>query len=750
MKEVNALFVSVAMLMFSPAAFGEDGYIESEGDAFVNLGHCAGPNTKIAVDLQMTELRFNTYPFGSYGGSRATSSNATNAFELYVSHGGDEIPRFSFEYSSGNTRCAHNCDYASLERYILSFDAQSQMYSSTNLTSGGKLFTLSFTDKPRMTATSTYPISLFGGCSKTCACTNDHFVGSVKMKVYGVKIWESGTLVKDFVPCLQSGVPGLRDMVNNVFVTGVDVTKVKYGGDIMEKGDAYIDIGDIPGDGANGRSLYLYPSYQVGPQTRIELDYTLLSNSMSTTPFLFSAYNGSGKNMEFWIYGGGSYATTINNVQLYKGSGNGGIGDLGIVPVKNTAGIRRTVSMNSNSVAIITAGYTNAVRTVTADKALTTTLGNMVVGARSSLTRFLPLRVYGFRLYENDALVRNYVPLVTNGIPAMIDTVNGGVLYPLVKGGNGTTIRDRVAGAGGVFDEHTTEAEKDAYLEFPGTGSGLDTGYHVTPNSCIEVDFSIWNTYDVPSTNQKFVNQSSNSCVRLEAVAGNYNSLWWQYADGNGSDNCNVALSNERGQYILDGYNGKVTIKRGDNVIKDITMSTTRTKTAGDADDCLKIGLANAYMRLYGLKISESGTEVRNYVPCVTNGVAGLFEKYTKTFFPLTGGKVSGKTAANEDEFVTVPQPARLTRTGTGSTTTLACFAPSAQSYEWYEDGVRMPGETSDSLTLNWERPKAKAGNNVHTYSVKPVYTVFNEKVPGEAVIATVEYMPLGSTMFMR
>ena len=178
-------------------------------------------------------------------------------------------------------------------------------------------------------------------------------------------------------------------------------------------------------------------------------------------------------------------------------------------------------------------------------------------------------------------------------------------------------------------------------------------------------------------------------------------------------------------------------------------MTDTRTRTDGSESN-LKIGYSNARMRLYGLKISESGTEVRNYVPCVTNGVAGLFEKYTKTFFPLTGGKVSGKTAANEDEFVTVPQPARLTRTGTGSTTTLACFAPSAQSYAWYEDGVRMPGETSDSLTLNWERPKAKAGNNVHTYSVKPVYTVFNEKVPGEAVIATVEYMPLGSTIFMR
>ena len=111
---------------------------------------------------------------------------------------------------------------------------------------------------------------------------------------------------------------------------------------------------------------------------------------------------------------------------------------------------------------------------------------------------------------------------------------------------------------------------------------------------------------------------------------------------------------------------------------------------------------------------------------------------------------MSGKTAVGAVEFITVPQPARLTRTGTGSTTTLTCFAPSAQSYEWYEDGVRMPDETSNSLTLNWELEKAKPHNNIHTYSVKPVYIVFNEKVLGEAVTATVEYTPLGTMLCIQ
>ena len=736
---IGAAAIAVCGMCLTASA--EDGYIESEGDAFISLGHCAGPNTKIAVDLQMTELKFNTFPFGSYGNNKTK-----DCFELYVSHGGDEIPRFSFEYSEAGVRCAHNCNKATLERYVLSYDAHAQLYSSTNVTCGGSLFTESFADKTPPTETSACPISLFGGCYKKYAAQTDHFVGAAKMKVYGVKIWESGTLVKDFVPCLASGIPGLRDVINKTFVTGVDPLKVKYGGDILEMDDGHIDIGDKLSDGTNGQSLYLYPSYQFGPQTRMELDCALLTNSTSTTPFFFSAYNGSGKNMEIWG-NGGYYAFTINGSQIY---GTSNIGDFQYVPAKDAAGVRRTLSMNSNSVAIITAGYTNAVKTVTTDKALTTTLGNMVVGARSSLTRFLPLRVYGFRLYENDALVRNYVPLVTNGVPAMIDTVNGGVLYPLVKGGNGTK-RALVAGAGGVFDEHTAESEGDAYLQFPGNVS-LDTGYRVTPNSCIDADFSLWDTYVIANGNEELIYQASGTYVRFAAATDN--NFWWRYYDYPSSGNpstigSSINVSNERHQYKFDSYNGRVVFKTGDKVLYDVAMTDTRTRTDGSESN-LKIGYSNARMRLYGLKISESGEVVRDFVPCMTNGVAGLYEKYTKTFFPLTGGKVSGKTAANEDEFVTEPQPARLMSSGTDSTATLTCFAPSAQSYEWYEDGVRMLGETSDSLTLNWERSKAKMNNHTHTYSVKPVYTVFNEKVLGEAAEATVEYTPLGIVIRIR
>ena len=106
---------------------------------------------------------------------------------------------------------------------------------------------------------------------------------------------------------------------------------------------------------------------------------------------------------------------------------------------------------------------------------------------------------------------------------------------------------------------------------------------------------------------------------------------------------------------------------------------------------------------------------------------------------------MSGATLKGE-AFQIAPQPAKLTSSSGRNTATLTCLAAGAQSYEWYEDGVLLPGETSDALTLTWTNEKP----HVRTYSVVPVYTVFNETVKGDPVTAEVEYAPMGVTIVIR
>ena len=152
-----------------------------------------------------------------------------------------------------------------------------------------------------------------------------------------------------------------------------------------------------------------------------------------------------------------------------------------------------------------------------------------------------------------------------------------------------------------------------------------------------------------------------------------------------------------------------------------------------------------ASMKLYSFKIYKKGALERNYIPCVKNGSAGLYETCENMFFPVIGGKVSGATLKGE-AFQIAPEPAKLTHRAGSDSATLTCLAAGAQSYEWYMDGVRIEGDVSDSLTIAWTNKLPPP----RIYSVKPVYTVFNEKVVGEPVTATVEFTPIGTVICVQ
>ena len=216
-----------------------------------------------------------------------------------------------------------------------------------------------------------------------------------------------------------------------------------------------------------------------------------------------------------------------------------------------------------------------------------------------------------------------------------------------------------------------------------------------------------------------------------------------------------IPVTNERMQFKFDSYNNLLTITKAGQNLWSTPKALTGTRTWTTCTTNLWIGSnwsgsSNAAsMRLYNFKISEAGTVVRNYVPCVRGGQAGLYDLENNTFSALVGGKVSGAMLKGT-AFQIAPQPAKLTHTTGENSATLTCLAAGAQSYEWYEDGVKIEGEAGDSLTLNWEKTKAKMRKHVYTYSVKPVYTVFNETVKGTAVTADVEFTPLGTNISIR
>lgn len=766
LTKATAPVVAAAVMAASlNASAGEnDGYIESEGDAYVSLGHCAGPNTKIEVDFQLTEFDLSAQPspFGSWG-DRLTIP----MFCLYISHRGDYVPRFSWDGTdSDGNRQAYNCDtvYAdgseTLNRHVVSFDSASRTYVSTDVTGEKAQFTYTF-ENPVSSYRSPYPLAVFGRGGDSAATLPGSFGRPTKMKVFGVKIWESGELVKTYTPCLKGGVPGLKVTGPGVdaFVTGVEPTKVKYGGDILvEKEDPCIstEINDVMSAAVAGERIYLDTGYYFKTISRAELDFAPLTPNTwtSSTPynhapeFMYArSYN---PNYELDIVGrnttstGGNIGAKIGNSDYRN-----------MLSLNYAYGIRRTVSIDSNSVSVATAGYTNYYNKITTAgygilNDLTTTLK---LASASTGNDFAPMKIYGLKLYESNNLVKDFRPIVTNGVPGLVDVLNPADVRISSTYGDSTGYRTNIVfEAYGGFD--CTDGSDEAYLEFDGESGFVDTGVTVGSGSVIEADFSLWNTRNLNIANgqqRMLVQESSAGNIVAILYINSENNYSYQYSDSGSvekPDNTRIRATNSRKRFRFDGPAEKFTITEGGSVLYDAAIPGTRDRTGGT--ETLKIGNAIACMRLYSFRVTTGGSVVRDYVPYLSNGEAGLYELCTKTFVPLAGAKVRGARTRNAEGVVTTFQePPRNGKTTKkeNDTPTLFCKASGAQWYEWYADGELVENETNDTLIVNWK--KLKKPFTVE-YSVVPVYSVFNETVKGDPAFATVTMPPKGTAMFFK
>lgn len=171
-------------------------YIESSGEQYIDTGICpiAG-NTSAEVDFQITQNRTGEqWAFGQWTGFVSGVSNG-NGWRCGVSNG-------AFDTAKGFT------------------------YSGTNFTS-------------RVTATSTastitasYPMFLF--CQQEVG--TPAYLGNSYIRIYGCKIWESGILVRDFVPARHKtiGTLGMYDLVTKTLYTNAG-TGTFIAGSVVEE-----------------------------------------------------------------------------------------------------------------------------------------------------------------------------------------------------------------------------------------------------------------------------------------------------------------------------------------------------------------------------------------------------------------------------------------------------------------------------------------------------------------------------------
>jgi hypothetical protein len=231
-------------------------------------------------------------------------------------------------------------------------------------------------------------MGIFADCTSTSGTAFNNFA---KAKIYRVKFWTDGELVHDYLPCVQGGVAGFKDLVDGAFVTSGGLTS---GGDITsEEGDAYIES-------TNG-NCYIDTGYYFGPKTRIDADFASRHRRAAVRLRSRDRSGGAG----FYINGSAQYAGHATTTLALEPSTG--------VPL--AAYVRRfgTIDANNMAVAFSTAVYQLHRHDLSCTKTCTKAL---VMFASVAKNRTMPRCGFTVQdLRRRRARARPTLPYVING-----------------------------------------------------------------------------------------------------------------------------------------------------------------------------------------------------------------------------------------------------------------------------------------------------------------------------------------------
>ncbi|MBR1587711.1 MAG: hypothetical protein IJ658_05240 [Kiritimatiellae bacterium] len=619
--------LAVSCMAFGACALqAEDGYLESSGGTGINSRYFFNPKSRIEVDYALTDASIQQ---ARVWGMDITAPMAS----LYVQG------TLNVAFGSGDTFV--NSDTltglrADTLRHTAILDvAQRQAVYMTGAATNWSNLSILATHAPSTTAT--IPISIFAGTKNNVAGTL--FDNCAKMKLYRIRFFTDGELVHDYLPCVKGGVPGLRDQVDGVFVTSENVGALSVGGDVETiEDDPWIALPD--NNQTNGWQ-FVNTGYRPTPNTRFEVDFALLKNYTESLSgngdwAVFSAYSTQSNNASTANY-------SVFNFYYNKGGAGWSCGGdnwiaLGAAFPKpvDDKDIRRMAVLDAKNKTFVltTAGFTNYTGTCAGFRDFdykTAKIGAWYQGQNG----FAPLKIYGCRIFEDDVLVRDLRPCVQNGLAGLKDEVDD----------------EFMACGTRTYGGPIPHEQGDGYIESKTRNCFIDTGYYANSNTCVWADWAFTSRDNASAAGgQHFVYEINNNGL-VSRIYGNGTDKadthysWTFSKPAKWTDTGIVVVTNVRHQAYIDSYGDQVAFMSGAYTNYATAMSTLHmtNHVAVSNSQTLKLfsnagGTANfALMRLYGFKIWESGTLVRDYIPYIRNGAAGLYDRVNGTF--LSGNR---------------------------------------------------------------------------------------------------------------
>ena len=367
-----------------PAGYRQVEYIESSGTQYIDTGFMPNGNTRVLCDFQLTR---------AFDESRAVfGARTSGTSQLYVLfHIGSNSFRNDYYNNIEKINVANELARMIVDKNknVTTLDGNTQTYTA-------------------VTTATTCTMLLFAA----------NYAGKVDYlayaKIYSCQIYDNGTLIRDYVPCINpSGEAGLYDLVYGVFYgnagTGVfavgrnvysedEITKLEY---VESTGEQYVDTEFKPNQDS---SIIMDIAFNT---TATQAAYGARTSASSKANTLIWMTNGY-----YRFYYNNGYSNFTNGI--------------------TDSTVRHTIKQEKNVLTIGDAIFSRTYAAFQCDYNLYLFAHN----AAGEVSHPASAKIYSCQIYDNGPLIRDYYPATADGEVGLWDACSG-VLY---TSGSGTAL----------------------------------------------------------------------------------------------------------------------------------------------------------------------------------------------------------------------------------------------------------------------------------------------------------------------
>jgi len=379
-------------------------YLEFTGTQYINTNYVPNNNVDISITTSFKNISGNVHTFIEGGNSWRNDEILICANQTSANGNGRLIGFKGTDSSFVTTNLPTSIPYANTKHTYEIKDYS--FYIDKQL-----IFTFNTTN---ISTTNT----MYIGAYHRNSGVGEYLIGNV----YVCQIWDDGTLVRNFVPVKRNSdnKPGMYDLVNNVFyvnqgtgefVMGPALYQNKTQIDIRQKNN--LNFGERYKFNANNELTWANPDLYLSNENReTTRPYLQISNITVTTNYKFEL--NATNTINYGSSSGAIINTTSNNWAIffnyinkiyYKFNSSSSTNS----NLSFTKGKRTFITLDNTNIICNGNKATTAIGSAT-QSSTTLYIFRTTSGGTGASNDFIG-KLYGFKIYENNTLLYNFVPV---------------------------------------------------------------------------------------------------------------------------------------------------------------------------------------------------------------------------------------------------------------------------------------------------------------------------------------------------